>query len=148
MSVFYNIFRSIAIVICVSVFFAGISSYFFPYTFPQLLIVAFCAQIIGYFLWKSVLDAFIAVNLRKLENELAIDLKKHTLEIECANCNEMHGIPMTISEEPVFKCGKCGVKNKIYVTAETAVMTTPLSPETPFTINEPIRTNTQSTSGN
>lgn len=90
------------------------------------LTVSFVSQFIVFYLYGSYLE-LKAVKFLKEEQlkELEI-LSRITFTINCAACKQPNEVVINANIDNVFECQHCKAKNSAYISAEAALVTTPI----------------------
>ena len=90
------------------------------------LTVSFVSQFIVFYLYGSYLE-LKAIKFLKEEQlkELEI-LSRITFTINCAACKQPNEVVINANIDNVFECQHCKAKNSAYISAEAALVTTPI----------------------
>ena len=116
------------------------AAYFTALPLFLTFVVATVSQYIGFYAWDTYLEWRGAIAARELLLKEAEFVSKNTLKVKCAACKKDSDVVVRLDRDNKFICGFCNVKNSIYISTETAVVTEPKYE------NEP-NINTNSTNG-
>jgi len=87
----------------------------------------FLGQFVVFYLYNSYLQYKAAKTIKENQlKELEI-LSRITFTINCAACKEPNQVVINANDENQFVCGMCNAKNAAYITAEAALVTTPIA---------------------
>jgi hypothetical protein len=87
----------------------------------------FLGQFVVFYLYNSYLQYKAAKTIKENQlKELEI-LSRITFTINCAACKEPNQVVINANDENQFICGMCDAKNAAYITAEAALVTTPIA---------------------
>ena len=87
----------------------------------------FLGQFVVFYLYNSYLQYKAAKTIKENQlKELEI-LSRITFTINCAACKEPNQVVINANDENQFVCGICDAKNAAYITAEAALVTTPIA---------------------
>ncbi len=87
----------------------------------------FLGQFVVFYLYNSYLQYKAAKTIKENQlKELEI-LSRITFTINCAACKEPNQVVINANDENQFVCGVCNAKNAAYITAEAALVTTPIA---------------------
>jgi hypothetical protein len=87
----------------------------------------FLGQFVVFYLYNSYLQYKAAKTIKENQlKELEI-LSRITFTINCAACKEPNQVIINANDENQFICGMCDAKNAAYITAEAALVTTPIA---------------------
>ena len=131
--------KSIVITIIISSTAGGIAR-FTGHSFGLWFITVFLAQFVGFYLFNTYIEYKAARDKRIFQLKEAEIIAQNTMKVECASCHKENEVLIRTSEENRFICGFCNVKNSVYLTAETAIVTEPMYEPAPIP-------NTTSTNG-
>ena len=102
-------------------------AYFTGVNVAMTFTVSFIGQFIFFYLYGSFLEYKIAKTLREQQlKELEI-LSRITFNIPCAACKQVNEVVINANTDNVFDCAHCNAKNAAYVSAEAALVTTPVN---------------------
>ena len=104
-------------------------AYFTDTNVPMTFTIAFIGQFVFFYLYNSYLE-FRAVRFAKEQQlkELEI-LSRITFTIPCAACKKGNEVVINANTDNNFECEHCGAKNAAYISAESALVTTPVNTE-------------------
>lgn len=110
----------LASIIAFAAYFAGINVI-------MTFVISFVSQFIIFYLNGIYIDFKAAKVLKEQQlKELEI-LSRITFTINCAACKQSNQVVINANEENTFDCEHCKAKNSAYITAEAALVTTPIS---------------------
>jgi hypothetical protein len=80
-----------------------------------------------YYAFITVLDVWVALRNKKLENERLKEFSLQGMEVTCpCSLKKTEFIPITLNTNNSYKCNHCNKNISVYITAETALITEPL----------------------
>jgi len=84
-------------------------------------------QILIYNAFVSILDVYVTLKNKKLENERIAEFSYQGLEVECP-CSKKRKdfVPIRLNDVNLYKCGECDKTVSVYINAETALQTEPI----------------------
>ena len=84
-------------------------------------------QILIYNAFISILDVYVTLKNKKLENERIAEFSYQGMEVECP-CSKKRKdfVPIRLNDVNLYKCGDCEKMVSVYVSAETAMQTEPI----------------------
>lgn len=90
-------------------------------------LVGILGQIIIYNSFTSILDVYVTIKNKKLENERIAEFSYQGLEVQCP-CNKKRRdfVPIRLNDLNMYKCGECDKSISVYINAETALQTEPI----------------------
>lgn len=90
--------------------------------------ISILAQIIFYNIFRSILTTFVTLKDKELENVRIKEFSYQGLEVACP-CNKKHidFIPIRLNTPNMYRCGDCDKSVSVYINAETAMQTEPIS---------------------
>jgi phage FluMu protein Com len=118
-----DILISIAITVVVAIGAASASAYVFEYNYMKSFVVVMLIQIVGFYLWNSLLQMIIKF---RMEREQTIRIQQYNeqgMEIKCAHCNSLNFIPIKVNEDNQFTCIQCAKDNSVYIDVTVAPKT-------------------------
>jgi hypothetical protein len=75
----------------------------------------------------TILDAWIALKDKKLENERIKEFSLQGLEVTCpCSLKKTEFVPITLNTNNTYKCNHCQKNISVYIVPETALITEPL----------------------
>jgi len=96
------------------------------------VLTSFFLQVACYNAFIYIVNTFTSLRLRRLEIEKIKELTYQALEVSCP-CNSKHRqiVPVRLNTENIYTCNTCQKRIKIFITADTAMVTDPiLQPDT------------------
>jgi hypothetical protein len=129
----FNIIKSIIAVAIISAIISGIM-FSIGLNFIKCFTMLFCGQILISFVGYQLIEPFILLRNKKLENDRIAEFSKQGVEAECANCNTKSIVPVKFNSNNDFICENCSRSNSIYINITTAQKTEPLSID-PLSVN-------------
>ena len=85
------------------------------------------AQILIYNAFVSILDVYVTLKNKKLENERIAEFSHQGLEVECPCSKKRRDfVPVRLNDVNLYKCGECEKMISVYINAETALQTEPI----------------------
>ena len=123
-----QIVKSLLIVIIISSLISGIAFFFYPsfITFIKVLMTVTGIQICFFFVYNNILRYIARLNLEKETLQLAQLAEQNRILAECQGCKKMNSIYINLNEENEFTCEDCNAINKIQITINTVLPTTPI----------------------
>lgn len=121
-----KILGSILKAIAISALFAS-GAYLAGINVLMTFIISFTAQFIIFYLYNSYLELKAAKILRESRLKELELLSRITFTINCAACKQPNEVVINASIDNIFDCQHCKAKNSAYITAEAAVVTTPIA---------------------
>ena len=90
-------------------------------------IVGILAQILIYNTFTSILDVYLTLKNKKLENERIAEFSYQGLDVECP-CSKKRKdfVPIRLNDVNLYRCGECDKMVSVYINAETALQTEPI----------------------
>lgn len=90
--------------------------------------VGVAVQYAIYYGFVNILNAVVALKNKKLENERIKEFSYQGLEVKCP-CFKRHVdvVPIRLNSSNYYKCGECGKSVSVIISADTAVVTEPLT---------------------
>jgi uncharacterized protein (UPF0212 family) len=80
-----------------------------------------------YYIFIMVLDAWVVLKNKKLENERIKEFSLQGMEVSCpCSLKKVEFVPIILNTNNNYKCNHCQKNISVYVTAETALVTEPL----------------------
>jgi len=80
-----------------------------------------------YYAFIIILDAWVALKNKKLENERLREFSLQGMEVTCpCTLKKTEFIPITLNTNNNYRCNHCQKNISVYITAETALVTEPL----------------------
>jgi hypothetical protein len=118
----------IFLLVIISVALAVILTITFGVKFWIGFTLTFLAQIIVYNVFRYAFDAIIALKNKKLENERIKEFTYQGLEVTCP-CTKKHidFVPIRLNTPNMYKCGDCNKSVSVFINAETALQTEPIT---------------------
>jgi len=121
-----TILSSLLKTISVSAAIGGIA-FFFGNTFWLWALVSMVAQYVIFYLYGSYVEYKAAQTLKEHKlKELEI-LSRITVPVNCAACKHPNEVVITTIEGTRFECTQCAASNSVYISAEAALVTTPIA---------------------
>lgn len=125
---------SILLTVVVSLVVASAGHFIFQADMLRVGVSVFLLQIMGFYLWNSLLQVLAKNNLERQETERVKVYEQQGVTVKCAYCGKPNYIPIRMDQENEFECEHCGKKNSIYVDIVVAQQTEILERD-PFTIS-------------
>jgi DNA-directed RNA polymerase subunit RPC12/RpoP len=90
-------------------------------------LVGILGQILLYNAFTSILDVYVTLKNKKLENERIAEFSYQGMEVECP-CSKKRKdfVPIRLNDINLYKCGDCEKMVSVYMSAETALQTEPI----------------------
>ena len=90
-------------------------------------LVGILGQILIYNAFTSILDVYVTLKNKQLENERIAEFSYQGMEVECP-CSKKRKdfVPIRLNDANLYKCGDCEKTVSVYVSAETALQTEPI----------------------
>jgi ABC-type transport system involved in multi-copper enzyme maturation permease subunit len=90
-------------------------------------LVGILGQILIYNAFTSILDVYVTLKNKQLENERIAEFSYQGMEVECP-CSKKRKdfVPIRLNDVNLYKCGDCEKTVSVYVSAETALQTEPI----------------------
>jgi len=76
---------------------------------------AFLIQIIGFYMWNTMLQVVVKNRLESEETERIKIYEQQGANVNCAYCGKPNFVPIRMNDENVFQCEHCDKPNSIYV---------------------------------
>lgn len=89
--------------------------------------LAFGVQFIIFAIINTFLQRKDTFEGAKVLNEQLEALSKFTIQLSCAYCKQINGVPITLNQENKFQCGSCNQINSVKMQFFAAQITTPLN---------------------
>jgi hypothetical protein len=91
------------------------------------IIVGILGQIIIYNAFISILDTYITLKNKKLENDRIAEFSYQGMEVICPCSKKRRDfVPIRLNDVNSYKCGECEKSVSVFVNAETALQTEPI----------------------
>lgn len=111
---------AVALVLSAVAYFAGVNV-------VMTFTISFIGQFVVFYLYGSFIELKAAQIVKEQQlKELEI-LSRITFTINCASCKQSNEVVINANDENHFECEHCKAKNSAYITAEAALVTTPIS---------------------
>lgn len=90
-------------------------------------IIAVFSQIVIYNVYITLLNSYIVLKNKQLENERIKEFSYQGLEVSCP-CSKKHRdfVPIRLNEVNMYRCGECDKSVSVYINTETALQTEPI----------------------
>ena len=100
----------------------------FGLKFWTSFILCIILQIILHNAITSIFNTVIALKNKKLENERIKEFTYQGLEVTCP-CNKQHKdfVPIRLNTPNMYRCGECDKSISVFINAETALQTEPIT---------------------
>tara|TARA_B100002019_G_C21224066_1_gene576378 strand:+ start:309 stop:755 length:447 start_codon:yes stop_codon:yes gene_type:complete len=118
-----KISTSLLITAIVALCVAGLLNYIIGYDFYRGLTIAFVGQLVLFYVWNTVLQAFMRVQFEKEKTKQAEYFSRQGIECTCAHCNTVNYIPIFMDQTNDFACENCGKPNSVYIDITVAQQT-------------------------
>jgi hypothetical protein len=84
-------------------------------------------QIIMYNTFIAILDVYLALKNKKLENERIAEFSYQGIDVVCP-CSKKRKdfVPIRLNDINMYKCSECDKSISVYINAETALQTEPI----------------------
>ena len=118
-----DILISLAITTVVAIVASSACMYVFDYDYMKVFVVAMLTQLIGFYLWNSLLQMILKL---RMEREQTIRIEQYNeqgLEVKCAHCNSLNFIHIKVNEDNQFDCTQCDKSNSVYIDITVAPKT-------------------------
>ena len=115
-----DIFKSITITMVVAIIIAATCYYTLGYNYINTFICSILIQIVIFYIWNSILSFIMRVNLEKQETIRIEQYEKQGVEVNCAHCNALNFIPVSINDDNNFNCVQCEKTNAVYIDVTVA----------------------------
>jgi hypothetical protein len=80
-----------------------------------------------YYIFITILDVWVTLKNKKLENERIKEFSLQGMEVSCpCSLKKVEFVPITLNTNNNYKCNHCQKNVSVYITAETALVTEPL----------------------
>jgi len=90
-------------------------------------LVGVLGQILIYNAFISILDVYLTIKNKKLENERIAEFSYQGLEVECPCTKKRKDfVPIRLNDLNMYRCGECDKTISVYINAETALQTEPI----------------------
>ena len=83
-------------------------------------------QICFFFVYNNILRYIARLNLEKETLQLSQLAEQNRILAECQGCKKMNSVYISLNEENEFTCEDCNAINKIQITINTVLPTTPI----------------------
>ena len=122
-----KILTSLGITVGVSLLIAtGLS--LFGLSFWNSLFLVFALHFVAFGILNYITGVITRYKLRALATQELEILNSQSAPVQCAKCGEPSMVPIVIaSDENEFSCVYCSTENKIIISAEALLKTTPIS---------------------
>lgn len=109
---------------------SGVLSYIFTGLTAKFwisFVIVTLIQLVVYNIFRSVLDAFVALKNKQLENERIKEFSYQGLEVTCP-CSKkcIDYVPIRLNTPNMYRCSGCDKSVSVYINAETALQTEPI----------------------
>ena len=85
--------------------------------------IAAISQFVLFFIWNSGMEIWRDHLRRQTDNEMYKEFSKMGVDVECNYCGELAFVPVDLSTENRYTCGKCGKDNRILIEVRTVQTT-------------------------
>jgi len=90
-------------------------------------LVGVLSQLLIYNAFTSILDVYLTIKNKKLENERIAEFSYQGLDVVCPCSKKRRDfVPVRLNDVNMYKCGECDKSISVYITAETALQTEPI----------------------
>jgi DNA-directed RNA polymerase subunit RPC12/RpoP len=91
------------------------------------ILVGIIIQFIAHNVYVSILDTYVALRNKKLENERIKEFSHQGLEVTCpCSKKRVDFVPIRLNEANSYKCNECEKTVSVYINADTALQTDPI----------------------
>ena len=108
----------------------------FNIEFWKSFLLAAIIQVAAWNIYRHIYNGRMVIKQRELDNEMMESLAKQRVVMPCAYCNSDNMVPIRFDTVNEFECEQCSKKNAVYVSLESAQLTTPLTIKDTLNINE------------
>ena len=119
----FNIIKSLAITTVVAIIFSILFNYTAGYDYMKTFVVAFLLQIVGFYIWNSLLQVVLTIRVEKERTIQADMLSRQGIGVACAYCNDANYIPVRMDDDNNFTCEACDKENSVYIDITVAQKT-------------------------
>ena len=90
-------------------------------------LVGILGQVLAYNAFVSILDVYVTIKNKKLENERIAEFSYQGLDVVCPCSKKRRDfVPVRLNDTNIYKCGECEKSIAVYINAETALQTEPI----------------------
>ena len=90
-------------------------------------LVGILGQVLAYNAFVSILDVYVTIKNKKLENERIAEFSSQGLDVVCPCSKKRRDfVPVRLNDTNIYKCGECEKSIAVYINAETALQTEPI----------------------
>ena len=118
-----DILVSLLLTVVVSVVIASASYLIYDTDILRVAGAAFLIQIIGFYLWNTLLQVLIKNKLEQEQTERIKVYEKQGVTANCAYCDKSNYVPIRMDESNSFDCEHCGKTNSLYIDITVAQKT-------------------------
>ena len=90
-------------------------------------LLIFSLHFIVFGLMNYFTGIWASYKMRLVETEQLKLFSDQSVAVNCVHCSEPAFVPVTMGDDMMFTCDKCNTVNKVIISAETALPTTPVS---------------------
>lgn len=118
-----DILVSLLLTVVVSVVIASASHLIYDTEILRVAGAAFLIQIIGFYLWNTLLQVLIKNKLEQEQTERIRVYEKQGVTANCAYCDKPNYVPIRMDESNSFNCEHCDKTNSLYIDITVAQKT-------------------------
>lgn len=118
-----NIVTSLLITFLVSLFTAGLAGYVFDLHYMKTFVLVSAIQIIGFYIWNTILQTILRIRIEQEQTKQAEYFTRQGVDANCAHCNVINFIPVSMDQENEFNCMSCNKENAVYIDITVAQKT-------------------------